>query len=90
MYLLRLGDTGIISRLRCVIIHVTNKKYIFLQCIVRDENDNENDNEKKCIAKVVQNTVHGIHIKTDKQEKTYWRINFDKGAAVELMCPKFI
>ena len=34
----------------------------------------DNDNENKFIAKVVQrkalqNAVHGIHIKTDKQEK---------------------
>ena len=36
--------------------------------------ENDNDNENKFIAKVVQrkalqNAVHGIHIKTEKQEK---------------------
>ena len=36
--------------------------------------DNDNDNENKFIAKVVQRkalqiAIHGIHIKTDKQEK---------------------
>ena len=59
-----------------------------------NDNDNDNDNENKFIAKVVQrktlqNAVHGIHIKTDKQEKkTYWRINFDKGGRSKTYVPQ--
>ena len=45
---------------------------------VHNDNDNDNDNDNKFIAKVVQrktlqNAVHGIHIKTDKQEKNILR-----------------
>ena len=60
------------------------------------DSDNGNDNENKFIAKVVQrealqNSVHGIHIKTDKPEKKHIEEStLTKGAEVELMCPKFI
>ena len=58
------------------------------------DNDNDSDdNENKFIAKVVQqkalqNAVHGIHIKTDKQEKKHIEEStLTKGAEVELLFP---
>ena len=68
--------------------------WLFKKKIDNDNNnDNDNDNENKFIAKIVQrkalqNAVHGIHIKTDKQEKTYWRINFDNGGRSRTYVPQ--